>query len=144
MSKHHANLKVEIDTDPQGLGLTFAKTDQEILDLLNELGSSSVQLDNESISADAIYAAINRIEYVALAADTHERDRIAHLHLISGTTIVNSTTLRAAITADFAGAGFANTRPALLAITYRDGTRAEELFPDDGISARDVHIARRM
>lgn len=144
MSKHHADLKIEIDTDPQVLGLTFTKTDQENADLLNAAGSSRVQLDNESISADAIYCSIDKIEYSALAVDTHERDRIAHLHLISDATIVNATALRAAITADFAGVGFTNTRTALLALTYRDGTRAEELFPDEGISARDVHIARRM
>lgn len=144
MSKHHANLKIEIDTDPKGLGVTFTKTDQENADLLNAMGSSSVQLDNESISADAIYVAIDQAEYSVLAANAHERDRVNHLHLLSNTTIINSTALRAAITADFAGVGFTNTRTALLALTLRDGTRAEELFPDEGISARDVHIARRM
>ncbi len=133
----YLKLKTELDNDPKGLGYS-GKTDREAADLLNALGLSHEEVDNDVLEAYKILDATDPTEWAALSAVEKERYQLL---ISAGRLNVKSENVKSAFGKMF-GLGTV-TRAALLALTKRDASRAEILF-GQGVSLLDVHKARRL
>jgi hypothetical protein len=137
-------LKTEINTDPEGIGLTWAKTDQENADLLNTPGLSGETTTRETANTADIITAMysNKDEFMALS-----QLNIVRLNLLSPVGDINPAAIQDVIKEIFTIGVSPNIRAALTALATRDATRAEKvvglLEAGESVSKLDVHIARR-
>lgn len=130
-------LKAEIDNDPKGLGYT-GKTDQEVADLLNEIGLSNETVDRGVIDAHEVVSAC---EFSELDILTDKQQAMLSFIVSAGQVDTSNIKIKS-IFAGLFGAG-TQTRTNLLALAIRPASRAEVLFGQI-VSLIDVHIARRI
>lgn len=135
---NYPNLKVEVDTDPEGLGYA-GKSDYDISVLMNTPGASGETLFKSYTPVEDVAACIVRSEYDALAAagKTYLNEVV-----LKGTKVkTGDATLRAQIAALF-GAG-TTTRTNLTNVASRAASRAEILFGENSyITDQDIATAR--
>lgn len=135
-----AALRTEITTDPslRGYAMPYvAGNDAEVARLLNE-PRGTYQHPRGVVPAHAVVAAIAPGEFAALSA----AERTWLTFLVS----VGSVDLASAVVRGALGALFpanSTTRPRLLALATRDGSRADELGLGT-VSDADVARARRL
>ena len=142
-----AELKSEVETDPQGYGYDPANT-TELLQIIN-LVRATITIEKERISAALVRGATTFASYDGLLADRQE-----WLQWITGSNGVSEESL--VVTADLkqqlAGIGGSSIwavgdrtemETAMLALINRDGSRAEELWGIDTVITRDDWIAAR-
>lgn len=136
----YAQLKTEIQTDPQGLGYAAplaAGNHAAVADLLNQV-RTTIKLDRETVPAYEVFDAIVPAEWAALSAQ--EKQRI-QLILSLGQVYTKGANTRAAFLATFTAGS--QTRTNLGALQQRDSSRAEQLFgqpvsPSDIAKALEV------
>ena len=132
-------LKTEIANDPASLGYS-GQEDQQVADLLNEIGLSGETINNDILESYQIVNAVDVDDWTALS--DIERERLKFI-LCPGEVDISNANIKAQIGIMF-GVG-TDTRTALLALTIRPASRGEILFGNGiSVSSLDVHIARRL
>lgn len=125
-----AALKAELENDPKGLGLdTLPEHDEANANLLNNYPvaeATTMKLRVASISTQAIWEACDQYERQALT-DRQYRDFQA---IISFGTIFPAQAAGTVKTLQDLFGPTAQSTPALAALLYRDGSRAEQMFQD--------------
>ena len=132
-------LKTEIDTDPKALGYA-GKTDQGVADLLNEIGLSEEQILRGAVPADEMLSAMVYDDLIHVDLTDRQLQIIAIYTANGELDIANPNVQR--IFKQIFPQGKAS-RDNLLALVYRDASRAEALFGQN-VSKMDVHKARRI
>lgn len=127
----------EVIDDPNGLGLTFVKADEELSALLNDPLINSDVGDNTELSARDIIKATDITDINSLTSN----QLAAYQILMSSQPIDLSDYNIINFFKSLFGAE-TNTRASLIAMVVKPISRAEKLFAQS-VSARDVHIARR-
>lgn len=129
-------LRIELDTDPLGLGYA-GKTSQQIADILNQV-RQAIDRDIGVVPAWRLVAAVNPDEWAALPAQ--EKQRLA-LFVSAGFVDTQSANVRSALSAMFGPAAAPLTRAAIAALQSRKGSRAEQLF-GAAVTPQDVDYGR--
>ncbi len=141
----HSALKTELDTDPNAYG--YGVGPRADADLLNEI-RVAITIARDTVTPQDIVSAVDPAEYEALSAakrSTWELMMSAARGGINDLTTVNWAGVSGYVRTVFAGAGGAISRPALLALADRTGSRSEELFGAGvKVTPRDVRIAREL
>lgn len=130
----YADLRTELQTDPQTLGYAAplaAGNHSALADLLNQI-RPTIAIQRDTAPAWEVFECIVHTEWAALSAQ--EKQRIQTI-LSMGTVSIKGPNTRSAFLASF-GAGTA-TRTALAAMQNRQGSRAEQLF-GQSVTVADV------
>lgn len=131
------SLKIELDSDPEGLGLT-AMDNPTASEKLNEL-NASFTVPRGTVNGQELQMAVDGAEYIALSAE-RQRGWGALISAGDGQVDVNNPAVVAQATVIW-GAGV--TLTALAALQNRTASRAEDLFGAGvSVSYRDVAKAR--
>jgi hypothetical protein len=137
-----AQLKTEILEDPEGLGLgplAALGADADIAAALNQ-ARAEIEIPRGIVASYEVFEAIVPTEWTALNADS--KQRVQSILAMSQINTAGPNT-QAAFLAAFAGG--TTTRANLIALTKRQGSRAEQLFGAGvSISWDDVAAARRL
>jgi len=131
-------LKTELTTDPNAYGLTDLYNnglDSACADMLNEV-RGSIEVNRGVVPAHEVFEAIVPAEWAAL--DAQEQTRIGMILGMSEIDTAGANTQAAFLAAFAAGTA---TRTALIALTKRSGSRAEELF-GQSVTREDIRKAR--
>lgn len=134
----HAQLKTEIETDPQGLGYAphvASGNDVALAAMLNEI-RPSISINRDLIPSHEIFEAIVPSEWSAASAQEKQR---VQLILSMGMVDVRGQNTKDAFLAAFGGG--TTTRANLIALVNRQGSRAEQLF-GQAVSIDDIVKAR--
>lgn len=133
-------LKDELANDPSGIGYTG--DDAADAELLNETPRSGTSVTRETIPTDEIRRAVVPAEWPSSNADAPVRDLLL-FHTQGEQINPNDPNVRQAFLDAFPAG--TTTRQNLAALQTREGSRAEELFGEEGVSVTpsDVANARR-
>jgi len=120
-------LKTEINTDPKNLGYA-GKTDQEIADLMNEIGLSQEQILRGAVPAEEMLSAMVYDDLILL---TDVQLQIIAIYTANGDLDIANPNIQRIFKQIFPQ-GKAS-RDSLLALVYRSASRAEIVFSESGI-----------
>ena len=131
-----AQLKTELETDPNGYGYAphvASGSDNQLAALLN-LARPAIRINRGFVSTQELVEAIVQSE---MPSNANQRDWLIMVTQGDRVRVDTGSTARAGLVAIFGAATV--TRANLLAISERDGSRAEQLFGRD-VRVTDVEV----
>lgn len=118
-------LKIELDTDPKGLGYVD-KTNQEVAALLNEIGLSGETILKSSVSSEEMLFALDYDDLVGLLV---AQLQILTLYTNNGDLDINNVLVQKTFKALFGAE--TPSRANLLALAQQSASRAQVLFGEE-------------
>ena len=137
-------LKVELDSDPKGLGYSIPPDTQGVADLLNTFGLSGEIIANTSVKKDDMMLVVDLDELPNIHFNKMQflEERVRDKELVD---ISQGSAMKSLVSKIFTAADAPITRAALEALKDRSASRGEVLFGINTIiTPTDVGRARQV